>query len=179
MKNILFTLFLFSGLLFGYAQISISDVVNTGKQISKDLKLSKNKLDRVWFSTGELEFIVSSDVEYNYGSLDSNGNLVSGNSMKINEKVAYGALYSINYPILNKLTLGVVGGFQHQIQPKITSLKTGGILRYHFVDYDNVNIYTMIAYNISLKDYIKSGMANLRFGLSFPIKKLDFLNINL
>lgn len=179
MRNILYILFVLSGTIFSQSKISISDVVNTGNQISKTVKSNKDKLDKIWFSTAELEFIVSSDVEYNYGNLDNNGILISGNSLKINEKVAYGVLYSINYPILNKLTLGAVGGFQHQIQPKITSLKIGGILRYHFLDYDNVNIYTMTAYNISLKDYIKSGMGNVRFGLSFPIKKLDSFNLNL
>lgn len=179
MRNILFVLFCFGNIIFMQSQVSIFDAVNAGNQISKTVKSSKNKLDRVWFSTGELEFIVSSDVEYNYGALDNNGNLVSGNSSKITKKVSYGALYSINYPVLNKLTLGAVGGFQYQIQPKIASLKIGGILRYHFVDYENVNIYTLTAYNISLKDYIKSGMANVRFGLFFPIKKWDAFNLNL
>lgn len=179
MKSILYILFFLPISIFSQSKISISDVINTGKQVSKTANTSKDKLDKIWFSTAELELIVSNDVEYNYGSLDSNGNLISGNSLKINEKIAYGTLYSINYPIFNKLTLGAVGGFQHQIEPKISSLKIGGILRYHFLDYDNVNIYTMTAYNISVKDYIKSGMGNIRFGLSFPIKKLDSFNLNL
>ena len=161
------------------SQISSSDLINTGSQISKTVNSSKDKLDKFWISTGALEFIVSSDVEYNYGTLDDDGSIISGNSLKVNEKVSYGALYSISYPVLNKLTLGAVGGFQHQIQPKITSLKLGGILRYYFVDYENVNVYTLTAYNISLKDYIKSGMANVRFGLSFPVKKMDAFNLNL
>ncbi|MGY0425888.1 MAG: hypothetical protein ACWIPI_03540 [Polaribacter sp.] len=52
-------------------------------------------------------------------------------------------------------------------------------MRYHFVDYDNVNIYSLLAYNISLQDYIKSGTSNIRFGLTFPIKKLDSFNLTL
>ena len=179
MKNInLIFLFLCIS-VYGQSKVSISDVVNTAKQISGTVNRSKDKLDKFWFSTRELEFIVSNDVVYNHGNLDNNGKLVSGNSIKLNEKVSYGVLYSINYPILNKLTLGVVGGFQHQILPKITSLKIGGILRYYFVDYENVNLYTLTAYNISLKDYINSGMANLRFGLTFPIKKLESINLTL
>lgn len=179
MRKILFLLFCFGNIVFVQSQISISDAINVGKQISKNGNTSTKKLNKFWFSTGEIEFIVSNDVEYNYGTLDNNGNLVSGKSLKVNEKVSYGALYSINYPILNKLTLGAVGGFQYQIQPKVTSLKIGGVLRYHFVDYENVNIYTLTAYNISLKDDIKSGIGNIRLGLFFPIKKLDDFSINL
>jgi hypothetical protein len=77
MKNIIYILFFLTGSIFSQSQISISDVVNTANQISKTGKASKDKLDKIWFSTAELELIVSSDVEYNYGSLDNNGNLIS------------------------------------------------------------------------------------------------------
>ncbi len=119
-----------------------------------------------WIQTAELEFIIPSEVE-------------DSRDVKLDKKVSYGALYSINYPILNKLTFGAVTGVQHQIYPKITCLKLGGILRYYFVDYDNVNIYTLLTYNIGLQDYIKNGMGNLRLGLTFPIKKFDDFNLTL
>ena len=73
-KNIVYILFFLSGAIFSQSKISIFDVLNTGRQISKTAKSSQDKLDKVWFSTAELELIVSSDVEYNYGSLDNNGN---------------------------------------------------------------------------------------------------------
>lgn len=86
MRKILFLLFCFGNIVFVQSQISISDAINVGKQISKNGNTSTKKLNRFWFSTGEIEFIVSNDVEYNYGTLDNNGNLVSGKKFKSKRK---------------------------------------------------------------------------------------------
>lgn len=74
--------------------------------------------------------------------------------------------------------IGAVGGFQHQVQQNISALKIGGILRYHFVNYESININLMTAYNIALSENIDNEMANLRLGLQFPIARTDNFNLN-
>ena len=46
-----------------------------------------------------------------------------------------------------------------------------GILRYHFGNYESVNINLMTSYNIALSNNIGSEMGTVRFGIQFPIKK--------
>ena len=75
--------------------------------------------------------------------------------------------------------MGAVSGFQYQSQLKISTLKIGGILRYHFENYENVNINLMTAFNIGISDNIKSEMGNVRLGLQFPIKRTDDFILNL
>lgn len=77
------------------------------------------------------------------------------------------------------MTIGAIGGFQHQRQQKISALKVGGILRYHFINYESVNLNLMTAYNLVLSDNINSEMANVRLGLQFPISKTDDFILNL
>src|SRR5690606_19063404 len=127
----------------------------------------------------EVEFGVNNEVRYSYSEYDSRDNLLGGRSADLENKVSYGLLYNINYPVFNKFTVGAVGGFQHQAQQSISALKIGGILRYHFVNYESVNINLMTAYNIALSDNIGSEMANVRLGLQFPVARTDDFNINL
>lgn len=152
------------------------DLINAGKSISQNS--NKNQIPKKWFSNLEIEFGVNNEVLYDY-SLYDNNNLISERSAELDNKTSYGILYNINYPILNKLTFGVVTGFQYQEQQKISALKLGGILRYHFVNYESVNINLMTAYNIALSNNIESDMANVRFGLQLPIKRMDDFNLNL
>ena len=175
MKKILLTLLLISN-FYSYSQ-SPSDLFNVGKSISQSS--NQDKLSKRWFSNIEIEFGVSNEVTYDYSLYDNNDNLLGGKSNELDNKASYGILYSINYPIFNKLTLGAIGGFQHQVQQKISALKLGGIVRYHFVNYESVNINLMTAYNIALSDNIESDMANVRLGLQFPITKNDKFNLNL
>lgn len=175
MKKILLTLLMFN-FFFSYSQ-SPSDIFNAGKNISKNS--SQTKLEKRWFSNVEIEFGVNNEVKYSYSLYDNNDKLISGSSTELDNKVSYGVLYSINYPLLNKFTVGAIGGLQHQRQQKISALKLGGILRYHFINYESVNINLMTAYNLSLSDNIKSDMANARLGLQFPISRTDDFNLNL
>jgi len=175
MKKILFTL-LFLTQFYTYSQ-SPSDLFNTGRGISQSS--NQDKLTKHWFSNIEIEFGVSNEVRYDYSLYDNNDNLLGGRSTELDNKASYGILYSINYPIFNKLTIGVVGGFQYQAQQKISALKLGGIVRYHFVNYESVNINLMTAYNVALSDNIESDMANVRLGLQFPITKSEGFNLNL
>ena len=175
MKKILFVV-LFITNFYSYSQ-SPFDLFNAGKSISKSS--NQDKLTKRWFSNIEVEFAVNNEVRYDYSRYDNNDNLIGGSSAELDNKASYGILYNLNYPIFNKLTLGAVGGFQHQVQQKISALKIGGILRYHFVNYESVNINLMTAYNIALSDNIESEMANVRLGLQFPVTKTDNFNINL
>ncbi|CAM4089352.1 hypothetical protein [Gillisia limnaea] len=175
MKKILLALFLITN-FYSYSQ-SPSDLFNVGRGISQSS--NQDKLTKRFFSNIEIEFGVSNEIRYDYSIYDANDNLLGGRSTELDNKASYGILYSINYPVFNKLTLGAIGGFQHQVQQKISALKLGGILRYHFVNYESVNINLMTAYNIALSDNIESDMANVRLGLQFPITRTDTFNLNL
>ncbi|WP_323027846.1 hypothetical protein [Gelidibacter japonicus] len=153
------------------------DLLNAGKSISQNS--NPDQIPKAWFSNVEIEFGVNSQVEYDYALYDRNDKLVSGMGINLERKVSYGILYSINYPVLNKLTIGAISGIQYQSQQKISALKIGGILRYHFINYESVNINLMTAYNIALSNNIESQMGNIRLGLQFPITKTDVFNLNL
>ncbi|MCZ2845347.1 MAG: hypothetical protein O2U61_02445 [Candidatus Bathyarchaeota archaeon] len=175
MKNFFIALLLLTS-FYSYSQ-SPSDLFNVGKGISQSS--SQDKLEKRWFSNVEVEFGVNNEVRYDYSLYDNNGKPLRGSSTELENRVSYGILYNLNYPILNKLSIGAVGGFQHQVQQNISALKIGGILRYHFVNYESVNINLMTAYNISLSDNIDSEMGNVRLGLQFPIARTDTFNWNL
>lgn len=175
MKKITLAFILFT--TFSVYSQTPSDLFNVGRGISQSS--NQDKLAKRWFSNVELEFGVNNEVEYRYAIYDNNDNLISGRSAGLDKKVSYGILYSINYPIVNKLSIGAIGGFQHQRQQKISALKLGGILRYHFINYESVNLNFMTAYNLALSDNISSEMGNVRLGLQFPITEIDDFNLNL
>ena len=157
----------------------LTDIIQTGKSISKNS--NQNQIAKKWFSNIEIEFGINNEVRYDYALYDTNDNLISGKTSELDNKTSFGILYNINYPIFNKLTLGAVSGFQYQSQLKISTLKIGGILRYHFENYESVNINLMSAYNIGISDNIESEMGNVRLGLQFRIKRTDdfILNLNI
>ncbi|MCK0132574.1 hypothetical protein MWU59_13780 [Flavobacteriaceae bacterium F08102] len=158
-------------------KLDITDIIETGKNIAKNS--NQNQLTKVWFSTIEIEFGINNEVRYDYDLYDTNDKLNSGKTTTLDNKSSFGILYNINYPVFNKLTLGAVSGFQHQSQLKISTLKLGGIVRYHFSNYRDVNINLMTAYNIALSNTIESEMGNVRFGLQFPIHRSDDFILNL
>ncbi|WP_291866291.1 hypothetical protein [Maribacter sp.] len=137
-----------------------------------------NQIPKKIFSNVEIEFGVNNEVTYDYDRY-SGDRLISGATTDLDNKTSFGLLYNINYPIFNKLTVGAVGGIQYQSQLKISALKLGGILRYHFRNYESININLMTAYNIALSDNITSEMGNVRFGIQFPITRTDAFNVNL
>lgn len=153
------------------------DLLNAGNAIAKDT--DPIPLEKRWFSHLDVDFSIANSIEYNYKSRDDNGNLMFGSQKELANKAAYGILYSYSYPIFKKFTLGAVGGLQHQVQQSITALKAGAIMRYHFVDYESVNLNLMFAGNIALNDKIDSNFANLRLGLQFPITRIDGFVMNL
>lgn len=171
---------LFFALLFSYsvfAQFTISDGVNSGKQIDKDSKSTNYALEKKWIQTAELELILPSETKYSYSQSVANGSVGYGEIL--DNKLSFGALYTINYPLFKKFTLGALGGFQYQNQQNISALKLGGMFRYYFKDYENANMYLLTAKNISVNDKINSAMANVRLGLQFPVKKTSEYNLTL
>ena len=175
MKKTIFALVLLTT-YYSYSQ-SPMDLLNAGRSISQNA--NQDKLAKRWFSNIEVEFGVNNEVRYDYSSYDNNGKLIAGVSTTLKNKASYGILYSLNYPLFNKFTIGAVGGIQHQVQQKISALKLGGILRYHFVNYESVNINLLTAYNLALSENIESEMANVRLGLQFPVARTEGFNLNL
>lgn len=167
--------------IFIYSQNKpdLIDLTVTGNQISKNSK--PNQIAKNWFSNVEVEFAINHEVRYDYALYDNNDRLISGKTAKLDNKTSFGILYNINYPVFNKLTLGAASGYQYQSQLKISALKLGGILRYHFLNYESVNINLMTTYNLALSNNIDSDMANVRLGLQFPIRRTDdfILNLNI
>lgn len=153
------------------------DLINAGNAVAKDT--DPVPLEKRWFSHLDLDFAVASSTEYDYKILDDAGNIRSGAQTELENKAAYGLLYSYSYPIFKKFTLGAVGGFQHQVQQSITALKAGAVMRYHFVDYESVNLNFMLAGNIALNDKIDSNFSNLRLGLQIPVTRVDGFVMNL
>jgi len=153
------------------------DLISAGNAIAKDT--NPYQLEKRWFSHIDISFAVASSIEYNYKDRDENGNLNFGSQEELTNKVGYDVLYSYSYPIFKKFTLGGVGGFQYQVQQSISALKTGLIMRYHFVDYESVNLNFMLAGNIAISDKIDSNFTNLRLGLQFPIAVTDGYVLNL
>lgn len=175
MKNTIVLLTLF--LAFSAQSQNPLDLLNAGKAIAKNS--NPVALEKRWFSHVDIDFAIANSIEYNYIRRDENGDIVYGSQEELKNKAAYGILYSYSYPIFRKFTLGAVGGFQHQVQQSISALKAGTIMRYHFVDYESVNLNFMLAGNIALNDKIDSNFANLRFGLQFPITRIDGFVMNL
>ncbi|MFO7745048.1 MAG: hypothetical protein R6V36_06680 [Psychroflexus sp.] len=172
------TLLLFSFFLAFSAQSQNPlDLINAGNSIAKDT--NPVPLEKRWFSHVDVSFAIANSIEYNYKRRDENGDIVYGSQEELDNKVGYGILYSYSYPIFKKFTMGAVGGFQYQVQQSISALKAGAIMRYHFVDYESVNLNFMLAGNIALSDKIDGNFANLRLGLQFPITTIDGFVMNL
>ncbi len=90
---------------------------------------------------------------------------------------SFGLQGNYNYFLFKKLSLGILGGFQTETQQNFTMFKLGGILRYYFVDRDNVYVYLQNANNFSLDtNRFKSGN-NLRLGLGLPIMKRELYSL--
>lgn len=170
-------------LLFGFFLVFSAqaqnplDLLNAGNAIAKDS--DPVPLEKRWFSQIDLGFTVANSIEYNYKRRDKNGKIIYGSQEELVNKVGYDILYSYSYPIFRKFTLGALAGFQHQVQQSISALKTGALMKYHFVDYESVNLNFMLAGNIALNDKIDSNFTNLRLGLQFPIATIDGFVMNL
>ncbi|GAL65493.1 hypothetical protein [Jejuia pallidilutea] len=125
-----------------------------------------------WFSNIELDLVVPSEIEYNY-SFNNTGTEIS-----LDSKTALAILYSINYQLFNKISLGGLVGVQNQYGADFFMYKIGGNIKYYFVDSDNVYTYLHYAGNFTVdKDKFKNGN-NLRIGIGFPFLKREAFNLN-
>ena len=130
-----------------------------------------------WISNIELDFVFPNKKDYFYNDGDNKINDVELSNQGFLLK-SFGIHGDYNYLLLKKLSIGALGGFQTLSDPDYVMLKLGGILRYYFVDPDNVYIYLQDAHNFSLnKEKFKSGN-NLRLGLGFPFLKRESFNLN-
>ncbi|SHG28569.1 hypothetical protein SAMN05444483_10816 [Salegentibacter echinorum] len=125
-----------------------------------------------WYSTAEIEGIIPYEARYDYGIENR------GRSVDLNKDLSLGLLYTFNYMVFNKLSLGVVGGFQAHFNPNFNMPKIGGTIRYFFVDQNNVYVYLHDAVDISLDKSQFDYGNNFRFGLGFPVLKREGFNIN-
>lgn len=144
------------------------------------LSFSQDKINKRWHSTIDVEFINPSKVEYSYGIYNSDYDaIIGGDDEIVNTNPSFGALYSINYNVFKKLSLGVITGIQYMNSPDYSMLKLGGSIKYFFVDSNNVYTYLDIAYDHSLnKNQFENGM-NTRIGIGFPFLKRDTYNLNI
>jgi hypothetical protein len=136
---------------------------------------SQDKINKRWYSTIDLEFINPQHVIYDYHYVDNPG---YHDDEIANTKAGFGMLYSINYNIFKKLSLGAITGIQYMNSPDYNMLKLGGSIKYFFVDNNNVYTYINIANDFSLnKDQFKNG-GDFRIGIGFPVFKRQKFNIN-
>ena len=129
-----------------------------------------------WETSVELDFVFPNKKDYFYN--DSNNKIIDTELRDDGFLLSsFGIQGNYNYYLFKKLSIGVLAGFQTQSDPDFSLIKLGGILRYHFVDRNNVYIYLQDANNFTLnKDQFKSGN-NLRLGLGFPFIKKERFNM--
>lgn len=139
----------------------------------------QNRQTKKWYSTADVEFINPNKLEYNYSSYDPNFNAFVGQTDEIGgHGVSYGFLCSTNYYLFKKLSIGVITGFQIHNSPDFNICKLGGVVKYFFVDNNNVYTYIDLSNNFSLnKNQLKNG-ANFRLGIGFPVVKRENFNLN-
>lgn len=140
---------------------------------------SQDNLRKKWYSTADIEFINPYKVEYDYGIYSSQYDSQVGKTDEItNAKPSFGVTYSFNYYLFKKLSIGLLTGYQNHARPDFSMLKIGGVIKYFFVDSNNVYSYIDVANNFSLnKDQFKNGN-NFRLGLGFPVLKREGFNLN-
>ena len=133
-----------------------------------------------WYSTADLDLIMHKKIEYGYSYFNTDLNhRVSGEEEINAKKVAFGFRYSFNYMFSRKWSIGVLTGYKSFKRPDFSMVEIGGILKYYFVDTDNVFVYTSLSNQISLnKNQLKSGSI-ARIGLGVPVLKKEKFNLNL
>lgn len=132
---------------------------------------SDNGIEK-WYSTAEVELISPYSGTYHYGIENT------GYQVKLNKDLSLGVLYSLNYNLFTKLSVGVVAGYQAHFNPDFHLPKIGAVVRYFFVDPDNVYVYLHDAHTFSFNPSRFEYGNNLRLGLGFPILKKESFNLN-
>lgn len=151
-----------------FSQVSIYDAIKTGNEISKNDRVF-DVLPPQLIQTFGIEMSLPQSISYQFKT----------GIETLTSRLSFASFYTINYPLFRKFTMGAVGGIQHQSQGKLTGLKLGALLRYYFKNYESANFYFLTARSIGIFGKIdnSSGYGNARFGLEFPIKKDDDINV--
>ncbi|WP_264554165.1 hypothetical protein [Flavobacterium sp. N2038] len=133
-----------------------------------------------WYSNIEFDVIIHKKATYSYSYIDnSNEKHVIWDEELNNKKIAFGLTYSYNYMLFKKMSIGVLTGYKKYNQPDFSILELGGIMKFFFVDTNNVFLYGLVTSEISTnKNQFKSG-TNARIGIGVPIIKRDKFNISL
>lgn len=143
---------------------------------------TQSKSDKKWYSNADLDLIMHKKVEYSFGYFDTDENSRIGSTEDLNvKKPAFGLTYSFNYMVFKKWSIGVLTGYKSYKEPDLSMLELGGIVKYFFVDTNNVYVYASLTNEFSLnKNQFKTGR-NARIGLGYPVAKSDkfIININI
>ena len=131
-----------------------------------------SKAQEKWISSAQLDLVFPNKSEYFY--INSQNHIFDDDSNYHGFLLRSFALQAdYNYLLFKKLSLGVLGGLQTQTDPSYSFLKLGGILKYYFVDKNEIYVYLNAGHNFSLnRDKFRNG-ANARFGLAFPFLKRE------
>ena len=136
------------------------------------------KLENKWYSTADVDFVFIDKYRYNYYIGDGGGRDDEVEPQGFLLK-SFGAQYTFNYTFFSKLSVGALGGIQTLSEPRdFFMIKIGGVLKYFFVDRDNVYIYTQLARVISVDEKQFKHGTNGRLGIGLPVYRMDNLNIN-
>ena len=141
--------------------------------------LTSYSQEKKWYSSSEIDFIFDNEFTYLYhnGSLRYNSFTWEPDGFLLN---TYAIQYDYNYLIFSKLSVGAVGGFEFQKDPNnYPMLKLGAVMRYFFVDDDNVYSYIQVLNSFTVdKEKFKNGV-NARIGLGYPVLKEDSYNVKM
>ncbi|PCJ98821.1 MAG: hypothetical protein COA50_00860 [Flavobacteriaceae bacterium] len=127
-----------------------------------------------WISSAQIDFVFPNNATYSYDNSENhffkedffyNGFLLRSFAIQAD----------YNYLLFKKFSIGVLGGFQTQTKPSYVFLKFGGVLKYYFVNKNEIYVYMHAANNFTINnDKFRNG-ANARFGFAFPfLKKKEF-----
>jgi hypothetical protein len=141
---------------------------------------AQDKVVKKWYSNADFELIFHNKAEYSYSYIGFDNQKYTIWDEELNAKSpAFGITYSYNYMVFKKISLGVLTGYKSYSKPDFSIIELGGVLKYFFVDTNNVFIYSSLSNEISLnKDHFKSG-TNARIGIGFPLVRERKFNINL
>jgi len=131
-----------------------------------------------WYYTSEFDFVFPGNKNYDYSIKD---NIHAGGDTELVVDgfllTSFGVQADYNYMLFDKLSIGVLTGFQMQTEPDFEMIKLGAVLRYFFVDKNNVYVYLQDANNFSLNKNDFYNGNNFRVGIGFPIIKRNKYNI--
>ena len=138
----------------------------------------QNKKVTKWYSNAEIDVIIHNKTKYSYSyfGTDNTKHIIWDEDLNV-KKPAIGLTYSYNYMLFKKLSIGLISGYKKYNQPDFSMAEIGGVVKFFFVDTDNVFVYCSLTNEISLnKEQFKSG-TNARLGIGVPVIKRNKFNV--